>query len=160
MQSNPKPMQISIKHMEPIKIRKVRVSSRKAKKPASYDEQTYSTEYGNSTAVTKKSLARGYTSRVPNNRNSMNFSHALSRNEQIDDIQEIHENLEKDDDSVILTLNELLSQQIPVKNEPVVKDSGKKSTLAGLKVRMKERIAPIKSERVLPRNLSQRVLFK
>ncbi|OMJ82302.1 hypothetical protein SteCoe_17016 [Stentor coeruleus] len=160
MQSNPKPMQISIKHVEPIKIRKVRVSSRKTKKPASYDEQTYSTEYGNSTAVTRKSMAQGYTSRVSNNKNNMNFSHTLSRNEQIEDIQEIHENVENDDDSVILELSELLSEQITVKNEPVDKDSGKKNTLTGFKVRMKERIVPIKSERVLPRNLSQRVLFK
>lgn len=160
MQSKGKNTPFTIKHVEPIKIRKVRVSSRKVKKPITSDEHTTSTEYGNSTAVTQKSMNRCYTHKPEPTKETINFSHTLSRNDPFADIQEIRENLEDDEDSVILTLNELLSQQMPIKEEFGSKDNGKKPPLSGLKVKLREKIIPIKSERMLNRVASHRILFK
>ncbi|OMJ90420.1 hypothetical protein SteCoe_7227 [Stentor coeruleus] len=156
MQTKTKVSEFTIKHMEPIKIRKVRVSSRKIKKPPSYKDYKYSTEHRIST---QNPLNRVQTSRDSLPINKINFSNTLSENEAFANIQEIHENPENEEDSVILTLSELLSQSIHEKTNPHAKAITKKPPLTNIKIKLKEKIIPVKTERSIPRALSHRVLI-
>lgn len=159
MQTKTKVPQFSIKHMEPIKIRKVRVSSRKIKKPPPCRDHTYSTDHGISTSTTQNTLNRVQTSRDTLCINNMNFSHTLSKNEAFANIQEIHENPENEEDSVILTLSELLSQNVPEKSNSHTITTTKKPPLTNIKIKLKEKIIPVKTERSLPRAASHRILI-
>lgn len=159
MQTKSKVPQFSIKHMEPIKIRKVRVSSRKIKKPPPYRDHTYSSDHGISTSTTQNTFNRVQTFRDTLPINNMNFSHTLSKNEAFANIQEIHENPENEEDSVILTLSELLTQKIPDKNNSHTKSTIKKPPLTNIKIKLKEKIIPVKTERSLPRASSHRILI-
>lgn len=152
MQSLTKFPQFSIKHVEPIKIRKVRVSSRKLKESIKYSERTTTSENINSTRKTKnsESLLRSNISQAT--RTIIN-SKNLSFKEYFGGIKEIYENPENEEDSVILELNELLSQ-IHLEKKPSFKDLKKKPPLANLKFKMKNKIKPVKTERRLSRVLS------
>jgi len=152
MQSLTRFPQFSIKHVEPIKIRKIRVSSRKFKESIKQSERTTTSEHINSTRQSKKSEShlRSNTSQglntIVNPKNS-------SSKEYFGGIKEIHEYPEIEEDSVILELNELLSQ-IPLEKKASLKDFKRKPPLVNLRFKIDNKIKTVKTQRCLSRVLS------
>lgn len=155
MQSLPKFPQFTIKHVEPIKIRKVRVSSKKIVKYSKNSERTTPSDRMNSQRLNKnpEPLLSSNNSQV-----SKNFT--CSQNSKVSEyfggIKEINENLEKEEDSVIIELNELLSQ-LP-KDKPVIKDHHKKPPIVSIKIKLKDRLNKVRTERNLSLNPSNKRL--
>ena len=158
MQNTGKIASFNIKHIEPIKIRKVRISSRKSK--ASYEtrDKNSSSEHVNSTAVSQQSLTRTVSSRGSNIASNINFSSNFSGQEGFNNIQEIHENPENEEDSLILELNELLSQQMPLREEPK-REAISKPPLVNLKIKLREKKVPVKTERVMLKRVASHRLI-
>ena len=75
MQYKQKLIPFNLKHVEPIKIRELRISSRKCKRTISISDRNSSTEHGNSTAVSQKSMSKITSSLVSGKFESDNISH-------------------------------------------------------------------------------------
>jgi hypothetical protein len=140
MQSFSRVPHFTIKNIEPIKIRKVRVSSRKIKQNYQNIEKTSSTECPSSTQMSHRSGSSQSVNRG-NFHSSLGKSISSSTFGAFQGIKEIKENPEVEEDSVILELNELLSQ--------IPKDSSKggKKPFVSLKMKLKEKIVSAKTER-------------
>ena len=153
MQSFSKLPQFTIKSIEPIKIRKVRVSSRKTNKNLQHAERTNSTDCASSAQMSMRSISNhslNKFAKIPNNVASES-STALLR---FQGIKEIKEDPEVEEDSVILELNELLSL-IP----KVPKKECKKMPMVSLNMKLKEKLVSMKTERKLSRACSRRLLL-
>lgn len=114
-----------------------------------------SSEYGNSTAGSQKSLSKaGYSQRL----DSENFSQSniRSNKDSFQGIQEINEIQEYDEDSVIMELNQLLTKK-KKKHERTATERSGKPPLVNLKLRFKEKIIPI-TTRKISRVASHKVL--
>ncbi|OMJ79719.1 hypothetical protein SteCoe_20196 [Stentor coeruleus] len=141
----------SLNNMEPIKIRKVRVLSRKPKNQIFGQKSLFSTDHKMISTLNHNTFSQNCLFPNTFDEGLMNFSHGLVRKVPYPSIQEIKKKPEIEDDSVILTLNELLSQNLPEKDESSYKSCYKKPQFKSLKIKLREKIIPIKSERNLNR---------
>ena len=159
MQHREKPLSINLRHIEPIKIREVRISSRKTKRSIATREKNSSSEYGNSTAVSQKSMSKIGSSISSGKFEIENCSHNIIAPNQDPflGIQEINETSEYEEDSVILELNQLLSKKTKTKQR-LNAEKAAKPPLVNLKIKLKEKIYPIATSRKLSRAVSHRVL--
>ena len=159
MQRRDKLVSINLRHIEPIKIREMRISSRKTKRSIATREKTSSSEYGNSTAVSQKSMSKmgsSVSSAKFENENCSQNSIAINQDPFLG-IQEINETSEYEEDSVILELNQLLTTKVKTKERSSA-DRAPKPPLVNLKIKLKEKIKPIATSRKLSRAVSHRVL--
>lgn len=154
MQSFSKLPHFTIKNIEPIKIRKVRVSSRKIKKNFQNTERTSSTDCASSTQMSHRSGSNHSLNRLTMVPNSM-ASESSTALGNFRGIKEIKEDPEIEEDSVIFELNELLSQ-LPKESQ---KDC-KKIPMVSLKMKLKEKLVPVKTDRNLSRACSRKLLLK
>ena len=156
MQDKEKLVALSLKHIEPIKIRKVRISSRRSKKSLHANEKNSNSEYGNFTAASQKSLI-GFSNAgnmIKFDSNGLYSDNVIKTQDFFEGIQEINEKSENDDDSVIMQLNEMLNDKSSKneKNRPCIEHP--KPPMAGFKIKIKERINPIVSSRKLTQTKS------
>lgn len=153
MQSSSKFPQFTIKHVEPIKIRKVRVSSKKIMKYSKNSERTTPSDRMISQRLNNNSeaLLSSNNSQLPRNFTSTQNSKI---SEYFGGIKEINENLEKEEDSLIIELNELLSQ-LP-KDKPTIKDHHKKPPIVSIKMKLNSKLSKVKTERHLSLNPSNK----
>lgn len=138
---------VSFNNLEPIKIRKVRVSSRKPKSQILGQKSLFSTRKIMIKDLNHNTLSQNFP--FPNTFDGgvANFSHSSAKKTPYDNIQEIQKGPENEDDSVILALNDLLCQNLPEKEESNYKNCLKKPQFKSLKIKLREKIIPVKSER-------------
>jgi hypothetical protein len=130
MQNLRKTMQLNLKGIQPIKIRNVRVSSRNTARSTACNEKHTNSEFGNSTAVSQKTSSRVGSSHSSARSDLSNFSQGMVANQDpFIGIQEINENPENEEDSLIIELNELLSIKKIPKEPKSSKEISKKPPL-------------------------------
>ena len=157
MQSRVRFHAIDLKQIGPIKIRDVRVTSRKSKKIMTSREGNSSSEYGNSTAVSQKSISRVASSQKSTKPDFDFFQ--IDGQDPFLGIQEVNENSEYEEDSVLMQLNELLATSSKTEARKST-ETTLKPPIASLKSKIKDRIGGVISSRKIVRAISQRSIRK
>ena len=149
-------MPFSIRHIEPIKIRKVKVSNRKTTNPSLLASNTSSTKCGISTASSQPSMK-------PSEFSFNSVLSSTSRNPVpqylFASIQEIHETSVNGDDSLILELNNLLSKKPSAKESVVARPKDPIQIDLDLRPKASKEKSQLKPAKKLPRVLSHRAFY-
>ena len=160
MQKKLKLVPFNFKQIQPIKIRDVRVSTRKNKRTVESNDRNLSNENRSSTAASQKSLSStGRSIGSARFDSSINSIHSIGFiQEGFNEIQKINEKPEYEEDSVILELNDLLSIDKNEKHEGFLTERVSKPPSGKFQSKITEKIIPLKSVRKVHRNFSHRIL--